>query len=152
MYLKVINLMDFPYTMPKELFNGNSFVIPNDGREYKIPYYDYKNVYINGIKIVEVVDNKVVYNKPEFVEIDLDKVEIKKEEKKIEDKIQEDEKDEEEDVEEGGDFPKPERKRGGRPSNKVKEPNFMKDDKEEKKLNRKLTSEIGNIKIVAEEE
>jgi hypothetical protein len=35
MKIRLINLMDFPYTMPVELFGGVKYVIPNDKKFMK---------------------------------------------------------------------------------------------------------------------
>lgn len=77
--LKVINIEDIPYMIPRQLVNGKTIIIPNDRKVYTIPFYDYRQHNIPAIKVVGVleikVDKPVVENNPN--------VEIKEEEKII---------------------------------------------------------------------
>lgn len=52
MILKVVNILDFPYTLPPELFGGRKYIIPNDGKIHYIPYFDFVTNKILGIKII----------------------------------------------------------------------------------------------------
>lgn len=51
--MKVMSLMDFPYAMPKNLFDGKLIIIPNDRKPHEIPDYDYESNQIRGIVVVE---------------------------------------------------------------------------------------------------
>jgi len=51
--MKVVNTLDFPYAMPRNLFGGRVIVIPNDKQVHEIPDYDYKNNTMRGIVVVE---------------------------------------------------------------------------------------------------
>lgn len=77
--LKVINIEDIPYMIPRQLVNGKTIIIPNDRKVYTIPFYDYRQHNIPAIKVVGVLEIKVdkpaVENNPN--------IEIKEEDKTI---------------------------------------------------------------------
>lgn len=86
--LKVINVVDFPYPLPKELFSGKQIIIPNDRRVYDIPYFDFRNNQLSGIRILEVYETNIqdkVETPPQeennIIKIELEDDEVKKEEK-----------------------------------------------------------------------
>jgi hypothetical protein len=86
--LKVINVVDFPYPLPKKLFSGKQIIIPNDRRVYDIPYFDFRNNQLSGIRILEVYETNIqdkVETPPQeennIIKIKLEDDEVKKEEK-----------------------------------------------------------------------
>lgn len=158
MKLQVINTTDFPYTMPKELYGGQIITIPNDGRSYTIPWFDYKANRIVGIKILKEKDDndEVIYTIPEMIEIDLDNNtnvntfdnNVEKNDKSVEEKkeavktILSEEKKMNDDLK-NIKLKKGSSKLNSKVGNKVKEPNLMKDLKDKNKEMQTLKDSFG---------
>ena len=57
--LKVINVEDIPYMIPRQLVGGKTIIIPNDKKVYTIPFYYYIQNNIPAIRVIGILEIKV---------------------------------------------------------------------------------------------